>query len=108
MLGQGHWHGHEFSVKDHVGDINRWNCGGAAERASIAKRDARENPNGHVAHKESANPGHSTPQVTEKRPIRSSSNKRQKRGSSICAVDLCEEEADDDDDGDGPGGCCGK
>ncbi|CAL6327153.1 unnamed protein product [Bathycoccus prasinos] len=63
-----HWHGQSFSVKDHVGDrINRWKGGSAAEQAGIAKRHARENPNGHVAHKESANPLHSTPQVSEKK-----------------------------------------
>ena len=63
-----HWHGQSFSVKDHVGDrINRWKGGGAAEQAGIAKRHARENPNGHVAFKESANPLHSTPQVSEKK-----------------------------------------
>ena len=63
-----HWHGQSFSVKDHVGDrINRWKGGSAAEQAGIAKRLARENPNGHVAHKESANPLHSTPQVSEKK-----------------------------------------
>ena len=63
-----HWHGQSFSVKDHVGDrINRWKGGGAAEQAGIAKRRARENPNGHVAFKESANPLHSTPQVSEKK-----------------------------------------
>ncbi|CAL6333179.1 unnamed protein product [Bathycoccus prasinos] len=63
-----HWHGQSFSVKDHVGDrINRWKGGSAAEQAGIAKRHARENPNGHVAFKESANPLHSTPQVSEKK-----------------------------------------
>ena len=63
-----HWHGQSFSVKDHVGDrINRWKGGSAAEQAGIAKRLARENPNGHVAFKESANPLHSTPQVSEKK-----------------------------------------
>ena len=63
-----HWHGQSFSVKDHVGDrINRWKGGSAAEQAGIAKRHARENPNGHVAHKESANALHSTPQVSEKK-----------------------------------------
>ena len=134
-----YWHGQSFSVKDNVGDrINRWKGGSAAEQAGIAKRNARENPNGHVAHKESANPLHSTPQVSEKktRPKLHRQNaivgheqvsgendgteRKRKRRNAITERAMSDEDKDaleklredddddDDDDGDGPGGCCGK
>ncbi len=124
-----HWHGQSFSVKDHVGDrINRWKGGSAAEQAGVAKRHARENPNGHVAHKEAANPLHSTPQVSEKktRPKMHRQNAivgheqvsgendgtekktRPKMHRQNAMVHEEENDDDDDDDDDGPGGCCGK
>lgn len=108
LLSQNHRHGHEFSVKDHVGDTNRWKGGGAAEHTRIAKRDARENPNGHVAHKESANPGHSSPQVTEKKTNPKLHKQNAKKRLVHLRKEHEEEADDDDDDDDGPGGCCGE
>ena len=90
------------SGKGHDSNI-RGSKGAVAERARSSKREARENPKGHVAHKEAANPGHSSHPWTEKK-----TRTKMHFVSKLKRHVRKEEANDDDDDDDGPEGCCGK